>query len=89
MDYKMQVIGFISYICEWVNDRYTNYNENSFIYSLSCDDNLSYIIKDKAIDKRIIKTLKKKYDINADAIYEQNSFSEHRYLSGEIRIKIK
>lgn len=89
MDYKKQVKGFINYICEWVNDRYTNYNENSFIYNLSGYDNLSYIIKDKAIDKRIIKTLKRKYDINADATYEQDSFGEHRYLGGEIRIKIK
>lgn len=89
MDYKKQVKNFIDYICEWVNDRYINYNENGFSYTISGDDKLSYIIKDKAIDKRITKTLKKKYNINAEVIYEVNIFGVYRYLGGEIKIRIK
>jgi hypothetical protein len=63
MDTKKEIKRFIDYICDWVEDEFINKGNNGFSYEFK-DDEMSYLLADKGIEKRIKKQLLKKLRLN-------------------------
>lgn len=77
---------FINYICDWVEHSYRLNGDDSFIYEIP-DDNITYLISDKGIEKRLQKQLTKRLDMESSVEYKL-TFPEYQFPRGEINIRL-
>lgn len=86
MDNNKIIKDFINYICDVVEYNLRVKKHDGLKYTLT-NDRMSYLIADKGIEKRIQKTLLKKYNFRSVVIFEERQ-SCNKYLDGELTVKV-
>lgn len=77
MDNKKTVKDFIMYVCNWIEIEYRSKNSTHFCYKIE-DEDMSCLLIDKAIERRIQNELKKRIGVD--------SYIVHNYSELKIRL---